>query len=704
MNTDQAPIYILIAAYDVKRLESLLSSRSDGVPFDVDQVHGTPLCAIFTALKAAGTDGEKIAARQIISLVLGELREDSPMINNCNADGMTPLMLAIECGIAEYVDHLLRLGANVNLLVNDQPPLDFAVEKGHRALFRILLSHGADPQIGVDLIELMMLMVDQEDRDLFWTLATQHASLLQSLLAQPNNFRHPNYLDRALGKGCFRIAMDIALYNLPALQGNCSRAFIDNLLRGDPAAWATPGLSNNNQLCDFIVEHLLDCGDNANAVNVLCAFETVNAHGFEPTFKNACTIAAAKNKINFFKQLEQRALVPAFLKGDFGKELLERLLSPGTEDLIICLMELGAQISPPDQRWSERETDLFGRACTLGCRKVVAFILKRAGNLAQRFAMYALVSPMLPCVFENDDVELLDLLLTCCDHPISPRHFAITHLNFKLPKCSSYLLWNLENEDGNLALQDILSAIIRQIESSSDEGRVECARRLILILVNVLLRNNPDVMRLAKHQIRRCATAPEVVSILTSLGANPCELLKISLSGSVEVSPACVEAALQGLLKFVYLVNEFKLQAIKKLAFELLSPLEELFDQLGKYRENETLDDSVNELALELHERLTEWQIIALKNAPAPLFDTALISAISNHSLDELLNEKSVPCSPDIMLFIKHWLSAGGSLPPVSLTSFLTGFHLHMISITPPPDDAMDEEADDAMDDKPDDK
>lgn len=692
MNTDEEPIYAFIAGYDVEKVRTSINSRSDRMVSAASPLHVTPICAAFAALDAARSPRDKKAARQIISMLLEALKNKPDVINKCNANSMSPLMLAISCDAAEYVDQLVQLGADVNLLINGNTPLSFALAMRSSTAIPILLKHGASLD-AVDMLGLMDLIIKREDREIIWLLEEKHSALLQALLMERN------YVANAATKFRFRIALDLVLCTIPVLQGVRNRTFADRLFRGEREAWQTNGVPTDDEFCHFVMTLLLGNGDAVNAVNVLSCLSEMQVPGFQHAFRRSILIAARSGNIAFFKKLGDKELVATYVLQTLGGDLIGELLEEQSEELIVLLIEQGANPGLPRVgTWSAAETDFFSRACNLGKKKVVAAVLKGlSDDTRERMALYAVSTPLMYHILENDDLPMLKLLDCVHEGVRSTQDGVNACVSSMAPACTGYLLSWLPDQEMPSAMEQTLAFLAPQILKTTDIKRFTTSRKIILTLIEVLARKNVDVDRLAKKQLLYWSATPHIVHTLTSLGANPCELLKIGLRNGVEVSPACVKAAMQGLLAFVVLVDEFKLQAIKQLALELLHPLEELCDQLLKYEKEKTADDSVKELALELRQRLMEWRDIMLMDSPDPLSDQAFMATVSQNSPTQLRTMRILQ-SLEVTLFVKRWLSAGRSWPPVSLMGFLADFQLYLISSPPPLDDDVDKMSDTGMD------
>lgn len=80
-----------------------------------------------------------------IEALKSQTADKSTNINCKNEEGMTPLHFAADRGFPEGVQHLISIGADVNLLDNsNQTPLMYAVICDHKDVVSMLLEFGAD--------------------------------------------------------------------------------------------------------------------------------------------------------------------------------------------------------------------------------------------------------------------------------------------------------------------------------------------------------------------------------------------------------------------------------------------------------------------------------------------------------------------------------------------------------------------------------
>ncbi len=72
-------------------------------------------------------------------------RETAQLVNAVNAEGQTPLHLAVQAGKESLVRQLLKLGANVNAVDKEgNTPLHLAIAAHSEELMLLLIEHGAD--------------------------------------------------------------------------------------------------------------------------------------------------------------------------------------------------------------------------------------------------------------------------------------------------------------------------------------------------------------------------------------------------------------------------------------------------------------------------------------------------------------------------------------------------------------------------------
>ena len=106
---------------------------------------------VFTELLCAAQEGENSIETVKKLLETGADPNYKPESENCE----TPLHAAAASGSIPLVKLLLKYGADVNCMRNDQSPLETAIENGKLPMIKFLLKAGADVNAGGNKTPLM---------------------------------------------------------------------------------------------------------------------------------------------------------------------------------------------------------------------------------------------------------------------------------------------------------------------------------------------------------------------------------------------------------------------------------------------------------------------------------------------------------------------------------------------------------------------
>lgn len=149
---------------------------------------------------------------------INELMENKSIhVDATDDDGNTALFVAIEDGNIEVIKVLLKHGADINIIANDQTPLLFAIYEGKPEVVKLLLSRGAKVEEGESALqhayksgrqEIVQVLMEQganaEEVDCEGTSAFQAAirggnvSLVKSLLGKYDIEKKDEYGKTAL--------------------------------------------------------------------------------------------------------------------------------------------------------------------------------------------------------------------------------------------------------------------------------------------------------------------------------------------------------------------------------------------------------------------------------------------------------------------------------------------------------------------------
>jgi uncharacterized protein len=129
----------------------LIRARENGLsPILVAAYHQQPALASFLADKTVTLTIFEAAATGKINNVIRLLARDPELVNAYAADGFQALGLACFLGHFETAEYLVKAGASVNSASHNDlkvAPIQSAVAGGHLKIVKMLLDHGANPNI-----------------------------------------------------------------------------------------------------------------------------------------------------------------------------------------------------------------------------------------------------------------------------------------------------------------------------------------------------------------------------------------------------------------------------------------------------------------------------------------------------------------------------------------------------------------------------
>jgi ankyrin repeat protein len=130
---------------------SLIRARENGLsPILVAVYHQQPALASFLADKTITLTILEAAATGKINNVIRLLARDPELVNTYSVDGFQPLGLACYFGHFETAEYLVKAGAPINSVSRNVlrvAPIQSAAAGGHLKIVKMLLDHGADPNI-----------------------------------------------------------------------------------------------------------------------------------------------------------------------------------------------------------------------------------------------------------------------------------------------------------------------------------------------------------------------------------------------------------------------------------------------------------------------------------------------------------------------------------------------------------------------------
>jgi uncharacterized protein len=129
----------------------LIHARENGLsPILIAAYHHQPEVASFLADKTVGLTIFEAAATGKINNIIRLLARDPSLVNSYAEDGFQPLGLACFFGHLDTAEYLVRVGASVNAQSRNglrAAPIQSAAAGGHHQIVKMLLQHGADPNV-----------------------------------------------------------------------------------------------------------------------------------------------------------------------------------------------------------------------------------------------------------------------------------------------------------------------------------------------------------------------------------------------------------------------------------------------------------------------------------------------------------------------------------------------------------------------------
>lgn len=129
----------------------LIHARENGLsPILIAAYHHQPEVASFLADKTVGLTIFEAAATGKINNIIRLLARDPSLVNSYAEDGFQPLGLACFFGHLDTAEYLVRAGASVNAQSRNglrAAPIQSAAAGGHHQIVKMLLQHGADPNV-----------------------------------------------------------------------------------------------------------------------------------------------------------------------------------------------------------------------------------------------------------------------------------------------------------------------------------------------------------------------------------------------------------------------------------------------------------------------------------------------------------------------------------------------------------------------------
>ena len=129
----------------------LIHAREEGLsPILVAAYHHEPRIASFLADKTVAISIFEAAATGKINNVIRLLARNPSLVNAYSEDGFQPLGLACFFGHFDVAEYLVKAGASLNSKSGNTlraAPIQSAAAGKHHRIVRMLLEHGADPNI-----------------------------------------------------------------------------------------------------------------------------------------------------------------------------------------------------------------------------------------------------------------------------------------------------------------------------------------------------------------------------------------------------------------------------------------------------------------------------------------------------------------------------------------------------------------------------
>jgi ankyrin repeat protein len=129
----------------------LIHARENGLsPILIAAYHHKPVIASFLADKTVAVNIFEAAATGKINNIIRLLARDPQLVNAYAEDGFQPLGLACFFGHLDSAEYLVKAGAPINAPSRNglkAAPIQSAAAGGHFKIVKMLLEHGADPNV-----------------------------------------------------------------------------------------------------------------------------------------------------------------------------------------------------------------------------------------------------------------------------------------------------------------------------------------------------------------------------------------------------------------------------------------------------------------------------------------------------------------------------------------------------------------------------
>jgi uncharacterized protein len=129
----------------------LIHAKEEGLsPIMVAAYQHEPVIASFLADKTVAINIFEAAATGKINNIIRLLARDPKLVSAYAEDGFQPLGLACYFGHLDSAEYLVKAGAPINALSQNDlraAPIQSAAAGGHRRIVKMLLEHHADPNI-----------------------------------------------------------------------------------------------------------------------------------------------------------------------------------------------------------------------------------------------------------------------------------------------------------------------------------------------------------------------------------------------------------------------------------------------------------------------------------------------------------------------------------------------------------------------------
>lgn len=577
--TELPMIFEAIARHDIQRVENIITREGATVLQKAAGDFVSPLHAALVALATAGEFSDR--AKSLLRLIIDKART------------------------------LGVLGDLINLADrNWNTPLTLALDAGHDDMVLLLLDCGADPELSGSKRPLPLArVIDDNRRALIWAFCAKHNRLLDL------NLDGLPPIEYALQKKDYLAALDLLCLE----HGFHEPAIVDGLLASDPHATLTIAerLAHPDAFLRLF-KILLAAGQEDIVATILPMLfnSTVDAtmRAIAPTL---LCLAARRGSVALLTVLQKCEVPLTLVVDDNGQSIhpVDVAIEMGHMEAALWLLDHGADCSPAQlgQVWHDLlpggSHRMLNRLCDMGARPLIERLLR-----GRKHAPAIILDALSHCrdiIFKEDDADLLNLLLRGSDGPVLVDDLFLRTTVTTAPygclgvlaRAGSIRFESLNRTHRSHYLEQVLITLAEMTTPSQYTGTLDdmvlFAPALELLMLTDLTHPSPETAIYSVFtDLDLYDRWPQLVHLLAAIGALPHTALAYLLKGLKRdgLPRLCAHAALAGLIDYMDVVNDCKLQPLTVKAIADLPNCQQVIGHLRQAQGFEGLDDDSKKL------------------------------------------------------------------------------------------------------------